>query len=391
MTNGGREIVVVSPYRGEYGPRQVLEHVCLAVIEAGYQPVLAVPSQATITPLLEKLSAGIHTIDGLRTFPRTFNVLRLASFYRDHRRAARLIEQLARERRAVGIYSISEAILAASIAARRIPVPSVVHAIGMSIQSPAWGAQVYIRLLDVLSTRIVACSSAVADMFTSFGVADEKCTVVHNGISCDDVRASAHLTAPIDHDGPRVGMVAAFDPRKGHELFLQAAALIVSRFPKTRFFLLGGALHAHAESLAFERRVHLLIAELGLAEHVEFVGYLPPPNIYAWMRAMDVIVVPSRTEAFAHALLEAMVCEKAIVATRIEGNLDAFADGHSGVYTRRNPRDMASAVCDLLADPAKRARMGTAAADRVARYFDLSVTVPANAWVIEQVFRPRAG
>ena len=49
---------------------------------------------------------------------------------------------------------------------------------------------------------------------------------------------------------------------------------------------------------------------------------------------MDVVVVPSRTEAGgpSFALLEAMFCGRAIVATALEGNLDAFVDGVSGRY-----------------------------------------------------------
>jgi len=42
-------IVVVSPYRTEYGPRKVLEHVTEAIVEAGYSAVLAVPEGAELT------------------------------------------------------------------------------------------------------------------------------------------------------------------------------------------------------------------------------------------------------------------------------------------------------------------------------------------------------
>lgn len=382
----GRAIVVLSPYRSEYGPHQVLEHVCLAIREAGFRPVLAVSPDATISDMLGDVAAAIETVDRLTTFPRTLNPLRLATFLRDHLRAAAVITDVVTRHDAVGVYSISEAVFCGSLAARRVPVPNVVHAIGMSIQSPRWGAHVYIRMLDRVTDQFIACSSAVAEMFVRYGVEEMKCIVVHNGISAAKIEETADDIAPIEHDGPRVGMVAAFDPRKGHELFIESARRVAERFPRTRFYLIGGALDSHSESVAFEQRIRRLIDEAGLSQKVELVGYVPAPSVYSWIRAMDVVVVPSRTEAFAHALLEAMVCGKAIVATGIEGNLDAFTHGDSGLYVPRSPTQMADAIAGLLGDPEERARMGAAARERAMRYFDLSVTVTANAWVIGQVF-----
>ena len=379
-------IVVVSPYRSEYGPRQVLEHVCAGVVEAGYRPVLALPTGAIVSPAMKELSDAVEFIDGLGTFPRTFNVVRLAAFFRDHQRAARSIADVVRRYEAKGVYSISEAIFAASLGARRVGVPNVVHAIGMSIRSPRWGAWFYIRMLDRLTDQLVACSSAVAEMFADDGVEDGKCTVVHNGVACGAIQATEGLPSPTDYDGPRIGMVAAYDPRKGHELFLATAERVVRKHPHARFYIIGGVLEGHPESNAFEQRIRETIAELGLASHVELVGYVPTPDIYAWIRAMDVVAVPSRTEAFAHALLEAMICGRAIVATRLEGNLDAFTDGHSGIYVPRDADRMAAAISRLIEDPEGRAAMGRAAAERAATYFDLSVTVPANAWLVRRVF-----
>jgi glycosyltransferase involved in cell wall biosynthesis len=381
-------IVVVSPYRREYGPQRVLEHVSMALRAAGYAPVVVVPTGTPMTSILQEHVDDVVEIDELTTFPRTYNVFRLGTFLRAHLDAARQIEEVARTREARAVYSISEAIFCAGLAARRARVPSITHAIGMSIQSPAWGAHLYIRLLAHLTDRFIACSSAVAAMFAQYGVDDEICTVVHNGISVREIETAGGGTSPVDHPGPRVGIVAAFDPRKGHELFVAAAAAIVQSFPETRFFIIGGALEAHRESVEFEHRIRGQIDELGLADHFELTGYVRPPEVYDWIRAMDVIVVPSRTEAFAHALLEAMVCERAVVATRIEGNLDAFADGHSGRYTDSTAEGLATVVCELLADPDGARELGRRAADRARRYFDLDVTIPANAHAVRQLIEP---
>jgi glycosyltransferase involved in cell wall biosynthesis len=380
-----RTILLVSPYRVEYGPREVLEHVAGTLSEAGFRTVCVVPRGGEITDALRRSSAAIHVVDRLGTFPRTLNAARLAGFLRAHFSVSREIAQVARDEGALAIYSISEAIFAGSLAAKQLRIPSIVHVIGMSIQSPRIGAHVYIRFLERFTDRFIGCSSAVAEMLFEFGAQDSQITVVHNGISVAAVDETEGLPSPVDFAGPRVGMIAAYDPRKGHELFVEAAARIVESHSDARFYLIGGSLRGQSNTSAFEERIWGLIERLGLTDRFEHVGYVAPPDVYAWIRAMDVIVVPSRTEAFAHALLEAMACGKAIVATGIEGNLDALVQGHSGIYVPSSPPEMAAAVSRLLDDPELARRLGAAARVRVLRYFDLSVTQPVIPATVEQV------
>jgi glycosyltransferase involved in cell wall biosynthesis len=383
-------ILIVSPYDVEYGPPRTLEHVARAVTLAGFRPVCAVPPSARPTRGLEQLQPEVVIVPNLRTVPRTLNPIRLGTFTREHFAASNEIADAAEALDARAIYSISEAIFCGGLAARRAGVPSLVHVIGMSIQSPRWGARTYIPFLNRLTDTFVACSSAVAEMLDANGVPDTKIAVVHNGISVDEVLAGAALPSPVEHAGPKIGMFAAFDPRKGHELFVQAAAVLAKRHPDARFYLVGGILQGQSDSAAFGRRIDEQIAELGLNSKIVKVGHVPPPDVYAWMAAMDVVVVPSRTEAFAHVLLEAMACSKPVVATRIEGNLDAFVENDSGLYVTPKPESVAKSLARLIEDPELRARLGRSARRRVTLLFDTSVTIPAVADVISSaVGRPR--
>lgn len=383
-------VLVVSPYDVEYGPPRTLEHVARAAALAGYRPICVVPPSARPTRGLEELGPEIHTIPGLRTVPRTLNPGRLGFFMRDHLAAAKDIADLANRVGAGAIYSISEATFCGGLAARRVGCPSLVHVIGMSIQSPRWGARTYIPLLSGVTDTFVACSSAVAEMLDNNGVPDSKIAVVHNGITVSEVDAGAALPSPVEHPGPKIGVFAAYDPRKGHELFVEAAAVVAQQVPTARFYLVGGVLTGQADSAAFAVRIEQLIAARGLTDRIVSVGHVSQPDVYAWMSAMDVIVVPSRTEAFAHVLLEAMACSKPVVATRIEGNLDAFVENDSGLYVTPNPESVARALARLIEDPELRAHLGRSARRRVTLLFDTSVTIPAVADVIASAAgRPR--
>jgi glycosyltransferase involved in cell wall biosynthesis len=383
------KIVVVSPYRIEYGPPQTLAHVARALVDEGFEPICLVPDRARRVGDLEQI-ADVRLLKELSTVPRTWNLARLASFTRHHLHAAHAIEEVAQEIGARAIYSISEAVFAGSLAARRMNVPGIVHVIGMSIRSPHLGGLAYVRMLDQLTAHFIACSSAVAEMLSTYGVRDEKISVVHNGVPLARIRESAGLPDPLaGRPRPRVGMIAAYDPRKGHELFVESSALIAERHADAEFYLVGGVLDGQPDSSAFERRIGEQIERLGLAERFHRPGFVAPPELYSWIRALDIVVVPSKTEAFAHVLVEAMACERPVVATGIEGNLDAFADGHSGVFTESNAESMAEHVLALLADPGVAHRMGEAA-NRRADLFDLPATLAALGDAVSRVISRNA-
>jgi glycosyltransferase involved in cell wall biosynthesis len=377
-----KSILIVFPYGSQYGPRRTLEHVTRAVTLAGFRPVCVVRSDDAVSPELAALEPAVRIVPTLGTVPRTLDPRRIARFVREHRAAAAAIMRIARAEDAAAVYTISEAVLAGGLAARRAGLPSATHVIGMSIRSPRLLARAYIPLLDRVSSRFVACSIAAAAMLTDNGVDRNAIDLVHNSISLAAVEASAHLPSPLPPDGPRVGMVAAYDPRKGHDLFVQAAALLAEARPEARFYLVGGVLDAQPESAVFELAVRRSIASRGLSGRVEQVGFIAPPELYAWLRALDVVVAPSRTEGFAHALLEAMACSRPIVATAVEGNLDALVHEESGLLVESTPEAIAAGVSSLLADPAHSAALGEAAHARVAAQFDEHISIPLLAETI---------
>ena len=99
----------------------------------------------------------------------------------------------------------------------------------------------------------------------------------------------------------------------------------------------------------------------GFADRVVFV---PPTNqVQDYFRAADMYVMPSIREGMPIALLEAMACGLACVASRLPGATDTMVeDGVSGRLVAPGDVDgFATAIGSLLADPATAARMGIAA------------------------------
>jgi glycosyltransferase involved in cell wall biosynthesis len=153
--------------------------------------------------------------------------------------------------------------------------------------------------------------------------------------------------------------VAALRPEKNHELFLEAAAWIRRKVPQARFLVVGdGAQRGRLEGLA---------AELSLSESVRFLG--TRNDVPAVLSLLDVLVLSSHMEANPVSILEAMACERPVVATAVGSVPESVIDGRTGYLVP--PGDagrIAERVIELFQDPARRAAFGRAGREHVAAH-----------------------
>jgi glycosyltransferase involved in cell wall biosynthesis len=110
-----------------------------------------------------------------------------------------------------------------------------------------------------------------------------------------------------------------------------------------------------------------------LAEKVSMPGRADERSVMESLNRASLFVLPSRTEGMPVALMEAMASGKAVVATRVGGVPELLEEGRSGVIVApEDPPALAGALSELLADPARRRALGSAARDRVVDRFRLS-------------------
>ena len=129
--------------------------------------------------------------------------------------------------------------------------------------------------------------------------------------------------------------------------------------------LVGGATspaHLHALRRRF--------AALGLASCCHFHGPLYNSDKAHLLEHASVFVLPSHTESFCLANLEAMACGLPVISTHTGAIPEVVRDGQEGLLV--DPGNVAAlqqAIATLILDPEKRLRMG-AAAQRRAQHFD---------------------
>jgi hypothetical protein len=115
-------------------------------------------------------------------------------------------------------------------------------------------------------------------------------------------------------------------------------------------------LHTHGDAaMCFvgdgEDRAALLhrAADLGLSDHVTVTGFLQPAAVAGYLNAADLVVFGSHHEGWSVAMLEALACGKAVVATDVSGARDMIVEGRNGFLVRqRDPERFAQAMEDAL-------------------------------------------
>ncbi|HUL03098.1 MAG TPA: N-acetyl-alpha-D-glucosaminyl L-malate synthase BshA [Gemmatimonadales bacterium] len=124
---------------------------------------------------------------------------------------------------------------------------------------------------------------------------------------------------------------------------------------------------------------------LNLRHDVRFLGKVD--QVAEVLRGSDLFLLPSATESFGLAALEAMACGVPVIATAVGGLPEVVQDGETGVLAPLGDVDaMVASATAILGDPQRHARMRAAAASR-AQAFSTERIVPQYEALYESVLR----
>lgn len=188
--------------------------------------------------------------------------------------------------------------------------------------------------------------------------------LVRSGVAFERIRVSSGSFvdttrfAPVRRKEPWVVFSGRFVEEKNPLLFIEACVLVRSRLqtrlPGLRFFVIGDG--------PLRSRVEAAVAQEGLSSSVE-VGWRD--DVEQILGRAQVFLSLQRTDNYpSQALLEAMACECAVVATDV-GQTERLVDGRVGLRVDATPTAVAEAVVQLLANPVRTAQMGRQGRRRV--------------------------
>lgn len=166
----------------------------------------------------------------------------------------------------------------------------------------------------------------------------------------------------IPMDATVIGFVAVFREQKQLPVWLKVAATILKSHPDSYFLLVGaGPLSEEIENLR---------DALGLRNRLILPGL--KENVRQHLSAMDIFFMSSKFEGLPLALLEAMACECAIVATKVGGVPEVIEPGISGLLVSdQRQQEMADALRFYLTNKEEIKAHGIAARQRVEEAFSI--------------------
>lgn len=161
-----------------------------------------------------------------------------------------------------------------------------------------------------------------------------------------------------------IGCIGRLHPQKGQIYLIEAYAQISEKFPDSVLLLVGGG----DERAALELRV----AQLGLRGRVLFAGELTGSGYNEVFAAIDIYVQPSVFEGLPRTLLDAMYYGKPVIASEINGNVEAVVSGVNGLLVpSMDVSALANAIALLANDVKYRDVLGRAAGQFVREHFEM--------------------
>lgn len=280
----------------------------------------------------------------------------------------------------------TSAVLARDILAQRgihVPVVTTLHGTDITLVGQDPSFQPVVEHSINASDAVTSVSRYLSDeTYARFNISKE-IDVVPNFVDVDRFRPlnKSHFRNAIAAHGEFIMVhVSNFRPVKRAQDTVELLARLRGEGVAVKLLLVGdGPDRQHCECLARKR---------GVMEDVRFLGKQDP--IEELLAVADVFLMPSGSETFGLAALEAMACGVPVIASNIGGLPELVQDGKSGYLVPLGDVDtMSCRVRELIRNKALRQQMGVAARER-ALEFRLDAIIPHYEAIYERLLVPQA-
>jgi glycosyltransferase involved in cell wall biosynthesis len=340
----------VGPQRG--GPSVLMRTLARALSQAGMEVHVATTDDNG--PGRLRVPLGVPQQEDGATF---WYFPRQTRFYTFSWPLTRWLARHVREFDLVHIHALfSYAALPAALLARRAGVPYIVRPLGTLNR---WGIENRRPWLKKLSFRLLESrilASAAGIHYTSeqelveageLGVSAHP-IVIPNAVELPVGQASW----PVPSAGCRVILfLSRIDRKKGLDLLLEAFVRVRSRCPDALLVLAGTGDPTWVTALKSTAD------RLGIAADVIWAGFLSGDDKWAALTSADVFVLPSYSENFGIALVEALACGCPVVLSDQVGIHREITRAEAGLVTPCRVEELATAILNVLTDAALRRRM----------------------------------
>jgi len=266
--------------------------------------------------------------------------------------------------------------------------PALVRTLGDSRPPKPHPLNLYLH--RSLTDRFIASGECLKRRYVErMGIPSDRISVIRGGIDLDEFRRGVRPGAlrgrmGVSGEVPIVGIVARLSPEKGHRYFLEAASMVVRRFPEALFLIAG------EEKQVKVRDLQALAQRLGVSGRVKFMGR--EREISSIMADMDVGVIASvKSETICRVAMEFMSLGVPLVGTDVNVIPEIIDDGRTGfIVPPKDPAALADGISSILGNPDLAASFGLRAREKAEREFSLESFVSRTEEAIARAIALRA-
>ena len=226
-----------------------------------------------------------------------------------------------------------------------LSVPVVARSMGSDINrigDPVSAMHTRTVLRD--SDFLVMVSGDMRNKAMAMGASPEKTRTIVNG--CDTSvfhpsdRLEARCKVGIDPATEAVVYIGRMDVKKGLRELVQAAESLHDRRPRLEVYLVGEGPDRF--------QIETAIQTLGASAYIHMLPACSPGQVSVWMAAADLVTLPSYMEGCPNGVLEALACDRPVVATNVGGIPEIMNDECGQLVPPRDSVALAQALASVL-------------------------------------------
>jgi glycosyltransferase involved in cell wall biosynthesis len=209
------------------------------------------------------------------------------------------------------------------------------------------------------------------------GIEPNRVKTIYNGLDIDSWGLRSSVPRPSGRTA--IATVGNIRPVKGHDVLIRAAASVAREFPEVVFSVAGDVLDPE-----YFQGLQGMLQEFSLTDRFHFVGAVT--DLQSYLSAADIFVLPSRSEGFSNAIVEAMAAGIPVIATDVGGNAEAVEDGVTGIIVpSEDPDALAGGIIAMLSNRSEARRMGIAGGERAAARFTTEVMMRSTTKLYQEL------
>lgn len=322
------------------GQRQVFYLARYLVQTSGFDPLVAVPRNAPLIPLLDEAAIPYVTLPSSSDF-NPFNIYRLLRTIASHQPA--IVHT--NDAKGASLAALSKKILGKF---------KLIHSRRVSYRlKRGWSKEKYL-----CGDALVAVSMEIQEVLESCGIPSEKTSTIHSGIDPD-----MYTTEKRKHPVLTIGAVGALSTQKGFEVLIEALAHLKRNvsMPDWQCMIAGEG--------PLQQELKVQAEKLDLAESILFLGYRDSRKV---LPEIDILIVPSVDGEGSNAVIkEGWATETPVITSDLPSNLELVTHEQNGlVFRNRDAAELSSAISRIANDSELADKLITNGAESVKKFTD---------------------